>query len=197
MTPILGSLASEAFAPVQGGGVLHMTRLKGGLAETIAANDRSLLPPGAEWPSVLARALAGAVADLTGSLGEDMDTWTWGRLHVTKPVHPLVPGFPHLAGALNPPAVAVGGDGETVNAGSFIHGAGYHLALTSVARYVFDLADWESSAWVVPHGASGHPDSQHRADQLPAWSECRLLPMRYDWVSLRATAESIDTLEPV
>jgi len=196
MTPILGPLAAEAFAPVQGGGVAHMVRLKARLAEMIRAGDRSLLPPGADWPAVLARALAGAVADLRAALGDDVDAWQWGRLHVTCPQHPLVAGFPHLAARLNPPAVEVGGDGETVNAGGYVPGAGYHVALTSVARYVFDLGDWEGSRWVVPCGASGHPGSPHWADQLPAWTECRLLPMRYDWARIRAAAESSETLTP-
>jgi penicillin G amidase len=196
MTPILGPLASEAFATVPGGGVAHMTRIKAQLAEMIGKDNRSLLPAGAEWPAVLASALAGAVSDLHTALGPDMDGWRWERLHATRPVHPLVAGFPPLAGTLNPPAVAVGGDGETVNAAGFVPGAGYHVALTSVARYAFDLADWEASGWVVPHGASGHADSPHWADQLPAWSECRLLPMRYDWSRIRKDAESLETLAP-
>ena len=196
MTPILGPLAPEAFATVQGGGVAHMVRIKAQLAEMIGKDNRSLLPAGAEWPAVLASALAGAVSDLRAALGDDMDAWRWERLHTTRPVHPLVAGFPKLAGTLNPPAVAVGGDGETVNASGFVPGAGYHVALTSVARYVFDLADWESSGWVVPHGASGHPGSPHWADQLPAWADCRLLPMRYDWSRIAKEAESAQRLTP-
>jgi penicillin amidase len=154
------------------------------------------LPADADWPAVLARGLAGAVSDLRGALGDDMDTWKWGGLHTTRPQHPLVAGFPHLAAKLNPPAVAVGGDGETVNAAGYLPGAGYHVALTSVARYVFDLADWEASGWAVPHGASGHPGHAHWADQLAAWADCRLLPMRYDWARIRADAESTQTLTP-
>ena len=196
MTPILGPLASEAFAGVAGGGVAHMARLKAQLADMIRHDDRILLPPDTEWPAAVGRALAGAVADLTSALGGDVSHWQWGRVHVTRPVHPLVAGFPHLAEALNPPAVAVGGDGETVNAGGFVPGAGYSVALTSVLRYAFDLADWDASAWVVPHGASGHPDSPHRADQLPAWAECRLMPMRYGWDRIRKSAESTEVLTP-
>jgi penicillin amidase len=196
MTPILGPLAAEAFAAVAGGGTAHMVRLKARLAEMIRDDDQSLLPRGTDWPIVLAGALAGAVADLRRTLGDDMDAWRWGRLHVTRPEHPLAAAFPHMAATLDPPSVTVGGDGETVNAASFVPGAGYHVALTSVARYVFDLGNWEASAWVVPHGASGHPGDPHRADQLTAWTECRLLPMRYDWARVRAAAESSLTLTP-
>jgi penicillin G amidase len=196
LTPILGPLTAEAFAAVRGGGVAHVAHLRARLVEMIGADDRSLLPPDADWPAVLARALAGAVADLGAALGDDMDAWQWGRLHVTSPQHPLVAGFPHLTATLNPPSVAVGGDGETVNAASYLPGVGYHVALTSVARYVFDLGDWDASRWVVPLGASGHPGNGHWADQITAWAECRLLPMRYDWARIRAAAESSQTLLP-
>jgi len=173
-----------------------MVRLKARLAEIIRDDDRSLLPPGGDWPTILARALGGAVADLRRTLGDDMEAWQWARLHVTRPAHPLAVAFPHMAATLDPPSVAVDGDGETVNAASFVPGAGYHVAVTSVARYVFDLGNWEASAWVVPHGASGHPGSPHRTDQLAAWSECRLLPMRYDWARVRAATESSVMLTP-
>ena len=73
MTPILGPLAPEAFAAVQGGGVAHMVRIQAQLAEMISKDNRSLLPAGAEWPAVLASALAGAVSDLRAALGDDMD----------------------------------------------------------------------------------------------------------------------------
>jgi penicillin amidase len=196
MTPILGPLATLAFAPVPGGGVAHMVRLKARLGEMVRDDDRSLLPHDADWPTVLARALGNAVADLREALGEDMDAWQWARLHVTRPQHPLAAAFPHLAATLNPPSVAVDGDGETVNAASFLPGAGYHVAVTSVARYVFDLGDWEASGWVVPCGASGHPGAPHWGDQVPAWTECRLLPMRYDWARIQAAAESTVILAP-
>ena len=83
-----------------------------------------------------------------------------------------------------------------MQAASFIAAAGYGLTSTSVARYVFDLGDWEQSAWIVPLGASGHPGSPHYADQAPAWAECRLLPMRYGWAGIARDAESRQTLEP-
>ena len=91
--------------------------------------------------------------------------------------------------------MALGGDGETVQAAAFTAGAGYAVTNTSVARYVFDLADWERSAWVVPLGASGDPLSPHYADQVEAWSEVRLLPMRYGWSRIRAEAETHQALE--
>ena len=69
--------------------------------------------------------------------------------------HPLSSMFPEVADLLDPPAIPAGGDGDTVQAADFIPAAGFELAVTSVARYVFDLGDWERSAWIVPLGVSG------------------------------------------
>ena len=120
MTPILGPLTSEAFAGTPRGAVAHMTRLRASLTEMIRRDDRTLLAPGTDWPAALERALHGAIADLTARLGPDVTTWQWSRIHVTRPQHTLSATFPELASVLDPPSVAIGGDGDTVQAASFI-----------------------------------------------------------------------------
>jgi penicillin amidase len=194
--PLLGPLAGDAFARVTGGPTIHVARLRGRLVDWIRADDRTLLAAGDDWGSVMARALAGAVATLRETLGPDPASWAWGRLHVARPRHPLSAVLPGAAGLLDPPASPAGGDGDTVQAADFLPAAGFDLSLTSVARYVFDLGDWERSAWIVPLGASGHPGSRHYADQAADWAAVRLRPMRYDWARVAAEAESHQRLEP-
>jgi penicillin amidase len=196
MEPILGPLTAEAFAEAPRGAVAHMARVRARLAEMVRHCDRTLLPPGGDWPGAMARALSDAVADLRATLGPDLSVWRWGRIHATQPQHSLSATFPDLAPLLNPPSVPMGGDGDTVQAASFIAGAGYGVTSTSVARYVFDLGDWDRSAWIVPLGASGHPGSPHYADQAGVWGAVRLLPMRYDWTRIRQEAETRQVLEP-
>lgn len=196
MAPILGPLSREAFAGAPRGAVAHMARLRARLTDLIRTEDTTLLPDGASWRAVLERALTGAVAELTDRLGTDTPAWRWGVIHRTQPKHTLSAAFPEAASLLDPPSVAMGGDGETVQAASFIAGAGYGLTSTSVARYVFDLGDWERSAWVVPLGSSGHPGSPHYADQVEAWAAVKLLPMRYAWDRIERAAESRQRLEP-
>jgi penicillin amidase len=176
---------------------MHLARLRGRLAEWIREDDRTLLAAGHDWGSAIARALAGAVATLRERLGPDPASWAWGRLHITRSRHPLSAVFPDVADLLDPPSLPAGGDGDTVQAAAFVPAAGFELTLTSVARYVFDVGDWERSAWIVPLGASGHPGSPHYADQAADWAAVRLRPMRYDWARIAAEAESHQRLEPV
>ncbi len=115
---------------------------------------------------------------------------TWGDVHRTKTKHPLSRLFPDEA--LDPPVVAMGGDGDTPQAGSEEKGLG--IVHSSVARYAFDLADWDRSGWIVPLGSSGDPRSPHYADQAQDWADVKLRPMLYSWDQIEADAESRQTL---
>jgi penicillin amidase len=194
--PRLGPLAAELFGGAPRGPLAHLARLRGRLTEWIRADERGLLPAGLDWPTVVGRAVAAAVAELVGRLGPDPAAWRWGRLHTTQPRHPLSASFPEHAAILDPPALAVSGDGDTVRQGGFTASQGYGVTSLSVARYVFDLGDWEESAWIVPLGVSGDPASPHYRDQAGDWAECRLRPMRYDWARIRAEAATHEVLRP-
>jgi penicillin G amidase len=197
MEPLLGPLAPEALGGGLYGTLMPLGQLRQRLLTMMQADDRTLLPAGEPWASLLATALARTVAWLRQELGEDPQRWQWARLHRTAPRHPLVALFPELAGWLNPPSVATGGDGDTVQAASISAGAGYTVGSSSVARFVFDLSDWQRSAWVVPLGASGHPGSPHYADQAATWAAVQLYPMLYGWEQIKAEAETQQTLEPL
>ncbi|HZS32375.1 MAG TPA: penicillin acylase family protein [Methylomirabilota bacterium] len=196
MSPLLGPLTAEAFAGAPRGGVAHMARLRGIVTDWIRRDDRTALPPGTDWPTALGRALAGTVAELGRRADGDRQDRRWGDVHRTGPRHPLSARFPEWAEALDPPAVPMGGDADTVQQAGYYGSAGFTVAVASVARYVFDLADWERSGWVLPLGVSGHPGSRHFADQLPAWRAVRLHPMRYDWGRIRREAASHQVLDP-
>jgi penicillin G amidase len=195
--PALAALGQLTVArePVPLRAITIAGRLRAPLVALLQSDDPAVLPPGETWPTLLARALRQAVAWLAEHLGPELANWTWDRLHHTAPTHPLAAAYPELAESLNPPAVSVPGDGDTPRAAAFA-GVGFTLTNTSVARYCFDLADWDNSGWVVPLGASGHPGSAHFADQVAAWSEGRLLPMRYTWDRVNQGAATRQRLEP-
>ena len=193
---LLGPLSDEARGETERGVSGHLRQLSALLVTMARDRDASLLPPGQDWKSLAARALAEGVADLTERLGDDIDSWRWGTVHYTRPRHTLSASFPELAPILDPPSVPMGGDGDTPQAGGYSPVDPFVMTGMSVARYVFDLGDWDSSAWVIPLGASGHPGSPHYADQAPVWAEVKLTPMLYDWDRIASTAESRQTLTP-
>ena len=128
-------------------------------------------------------------------LGPDVSTWRWGRVHFTQPRHTLSAAFPELDAELDPPSVPMSGDGDTPQSGSYSPGDPFTITGMSAARYVFDLSDWDKSAWITPLGSSGHPASPHYADQVAAWSDVEVAPMLYSWDRIAAEAESAQLLE--
>jgi penicillin amidase len=195
--PLLESLAREALGGGLYGTLMPLSQLWEQLLIMMQADDRSLLPSGEDWSSLLASALARTVAWLRQALGDEPQNWQWARLHRTAPRHPLCAVFPNLSELLNPLAVPMGGDGDTVQAASINAGSGYTVGSSAVARFVFDVSDWQRSAWVVPLGASGHPGSRHYTDQAATWAAVQLYPMLYDWAQINAEAETVQCIEPL
>ena len=196
LQPYLGSLARDAFDTLGRGGPAHIGRLKSRFHTMIEEDDRTLLPPDADWQSLMSTALAKAVKQLEEKLGPDVEGWRWSKLHRTRPRHPLSALFPEAARVLDPPSFTMDGDADTPLAASYAMAEPFTVMGMSVARYVFDLSDWDNSAWIVPLGSSGHPGSPHYADQAAIWANVDLIPMLYDWTRLEQQAKSRQELKP-
>ena len=194
LVDLLGPLADEALNAAGRGAPFHVGQVRAQLATMAAEGDTSYLPDGSDWQSLAADAFSRAVAYLKERLGPDVSAWTWGRVHFTKPRHTLSTAFPELAAELDPPSVPMSGDGDTPQSGSYSPGDPFTMTGMSAARYVFDLSDWEKSAWITPLGSSGHPASPHYADQVSAWSDVEVAPMLYSWDRIADEAESAQLL---
>ena len=148
----------------------------------LLVEDAWHLIPGLESEEKLDRALSSCIdetlQELEQRLGEDTSQWTWGRVHRMACPHPLASALEE-ARHLHPPIDGCPGDSDTVRCGSVIPETGERSAAASVARYAFDLADWDRSGWVVPHGVSGVRGGGHDTDQRSAWLDCTLIPMAF------------------
>ena len=187
-------LTSEACNPADRGQGLFLGRITGRIIDQMLSGDDTLLPPGKSWPVFMATALSSAMQNLKASLGEDLTLWKWSEVHKTKPRHTLSFIFPDMEDLLNPPSVSMSGDGDTLLAGSYppLHFA--DIGGLSVARYAFDLSNWDHSLWSVPLGSSGNPGSEHYYDQTDTWSQVKMSAMTYDWDKIIAEAESHQVL---
>ena len=184
------ALTAEACNPADRGQGLFLGRIKGRIIDHMRSSDNTLLPPGQTWPTFIAAALSSAIRKLETSLGENRDLWKWSAIHKTRPKHTLSSVFPEMAEILDPPSVSMSGDADTPLAGSYppLHFA--DIGGLSVARYAFDLSNWNSSLWTVPLGSSGNPGSKHYHDQTETWSQVTMTNMTYDWHRIISEAES-------
>lgn len=197
LTPLYGPLAQKVFVSLKAAEQRHLGQLSTQLILDMASGDTRLLPQGRGWKDVLQQAFSAGVETLQEAFGEDVEAWQWGKVHFTSPVHPLAGLFPELADSLNPPRVSMSGDGDTPQSAHFGPGIPFVIDSTSVARYVFDLADWDMSRWIVPLGSSGHAGSGHYADQSALWSQVEAIEMVYSWDKVMKQAVVVQAVTPI
>ena len=158
------------------------SRMAAGAATRMLCERNLDAVPGLDNPIARRMAASACVdetaAELTQRLGGDPQEWTWGRVHRMASPHPLASALA-AARDLHPPVDGCAGDGDTVRQGGTAPETGERAIHGSVARYAFDLGDWDNSGWVVPHGVSGVRGSGHDLDQRQAWLDCELIPMAY------------------
>ena len=182
-----GLAAASAITPLQlPGRTSAVSQLWWVLPALLRAGDVTLTG-GRAWPELLADALAVVAAEPPAP---------WQQLHRAALTHPLSPLHAAAAPELSPPGAGIGGDNETVWATGCRAESGTAAVYGAIARYVFDVGNWDNSQWIVLAGASGDPASRHYTDQHDAWSRCELIPMRYDWDTITTTGSPPVTLHP-
>ena len=147
---------------------------------------------------ILTRALVQARLDLTRSLGANVGSWSWGRLHTLTLTHPVLGGENAPApvrAAFDRGPIPMPGGSSVVNALGWDAAKGYAVTWGPSMRMIIDLGDLDSSSWVNQTGTSGHPYHANYVDQLPAWAAGQ----RFAWpFSSRAvTAAQVEQLRLV
>ncbi len=152
--------------------------------------------PEAGRRDLLLTSLADTVGYLTKTLGPDMDTWRWGRLHQMK----FVPAIATLADVdlrarLSLPAVELPGSSDTPRAASF---GDKDFAVTSGAsvRLVMDVGEWDRSMAINSPGQSGDAGNPHYRDLLPLWAAGQYVPLLYSKAAVERAAETVIELTP-
>ena len=130
-------------------------------------------------------------------MGTDVEIWQWSRIHSTSHKHELSDQYPDLKWLLNPLSVAMNGDGDTPLSASYALSGPFTVTGASVARYIFDLADWDKSKWITPLGSSGNQLSSHYLDQNPIWAKNKMIDMQYSWETISSTSKSKQTISPL
>jgi len=179
-----------------------ITRCMANVVDTLdKANGATDSQNGQSWNALLPVALAAAWRRTMQAAGPDPTLWSWSDHHQTNAKHPMALCFPQHAQAegWTPPRVPVGGDGDTVQVGSYLwrDTPDFPLVSLSVYRQVVDLSRIEHASFVIPGGVSGVPSSPHYQDQLEAWRTRTRIPMHYAPEAVNDAAVETVTLRPV
>ncbi|MBR0899530.1 penicillin acylase family protein [Bradyrhizobium tropiciagri] len=148
--------------------------------------------PSGERDRVLRDSLGSAVADVTDKLGPDASTWRWGRLHVAKFDHALMPlADKATAAQMSVGPLAYGGAANVPRAATYRR-SDYHLTAGASFRMVLDVGNWDASRTINTPGQSGDPFNGHYRDLAPLWATGQYVPLLYSRGAVEAaTAEAI------
>lgn len=152
--------------------------------------------PAAGRDQILRESLGAAVADVASKLGPDASAWRWGRLHVAKFDHALMPlADKATAAQLSVGPLAYGGAANVPRAATYRR-SDYQLTAGASFRMVLDVGNWDASRTINTPGQSGDPFSGHYRDLAPLWATGQYVPLLYSLSAVEAaTAEAI-TLTP-
>ncbi len=147
--------------------------------------------------TIARQALDAAILDLGDRFGKDVTSWRWGDLHEARHEHPGLGRMPGVRWVVSLVQSTSGGDGTLARAGTLGEGRDPWLNITGAGyRGVYDLADPDSSVFIISTGQSGHPLSRHYDDLSELWRRGEYVGMSLDPELARAGAAGITRLEP-
>jgi len=136
-----------------------------------------------------------AIEELTKTLGTDMSTWRWGRVHTATFRHPF--GIaPPLEQVLNAGPVEHGGDETTINVSVFDYTEGFGALEVAINRFIIDMGDLSKSVAMSVPGQSGQPGSKHYRDLVEPWSKVKYHPMLFNREDIEKEAKEVLLLIP-
>ncbi|AGT08973.1 penicillin acylase family protein [Paracoccus aminophilus] len=148
-------------------------------------------------PTIARQALDQAIFDLTARFGPDVRSWRWGDVHRARHVHPALGDLRGLSYVVNLIQPTSGDDSTVARASMRGTGPNPWMNVTGAAyRGVYDLADPDSSVFVISTGQSGHPLSRHYDDMAELWRRGEYVGMSLDPALARAAAVGVTRLEP-
>ena len=142
-------------------------------------------------------ALDDALIWLEETYSQELEALRWGDAHEATHDHPVLGDVGWVSWLVNIRQSTSGGDNTLLRGRTAgrdpdpfhnTHGAGY--------RGVYDLADPDSSVFVISTGQSGHPLSRHYDDLRELWRRGEYIPMTLDPELARAGAVGITRLVP-
>jgi penicillin amidase len=147
---------------------------------------------------ILPRVLQESYAWLEERLGDDMEQWTWGKLHTATFENQALgqSGVGVIEAIFNRGPVPVSGGSSIVNATGWSTEEPAVVVSVPSERLILDLADWQQSLSMHTTGQSGHPFHDHYGDMILPWRDIEYHTMHWDRSTLEVNAEGALRLEP-
>ena len=142
-------------------------------------------------------ALDRALDRLADTPGGALTDLRWGDVHQATHDHPVLGGLPLIGSFVNIRQSTSGGDNTLLR--GLTYGTGEEPLRNkhgALYRAVVDMADPESSVFVISTGQSGHPLSRHYRDMAVLWRKGHYVSMAMDAETVRANAQGISRLIP-
>lgn len=153
--------------------------------------------PVEDCATIARQALDVALVDLSDRFGPDVTSWRWGDLHQARHEHPGMGRVTGLGWVMNLTQPVSGGEFTVARSGLLGRGSDPYQAVTGAGyRGVYDLADPDSSVFIISTGQSGHPLSRHYDDLADLWRRGEYIGMSLDPELARAAAAGVTRLEP-
>ena len=124
---------------------------------------------------LLTHALQRALQKLTQTLGPNLQSWQWGRLHRLQLEDKVFSKISALRW-LWTRNIATGGGKYTVNVATY--NQNYRQLGGATYRQVIDLSNFSNSRYIIPLGQVENPLNQHFDNLLTAWQQGQYLKMR-------------------
>ncbi len=128
---------------------------------------------------LVAQSLREACDDLKQTLGDHLQEWQWGKIHLLQ--------LNHALGRIKilQPLLTVGpfpspGDGVTINMGFYRRSNPFNHTVGASLRMIVNVGSWERPGFILPTGQSGHFMSPHFADQTALWRKGQYIPIYLD-----------------
>ena len=190
----LGALASQLSGELRPAFIDRVFRNTGGAG---AWCDVVQSAPVEDCATVARQALDAALIDLTARFGPGVASWRWGDVHQSRHEHPALGRMP-VIGWIVSLMQSTSGDGSSLARAAMLgEGPNPYLATRGAGyRGVYDLADPDSSVFVISTGQSGHPLSGHYDDLSERWRRGEYVSMSLDATLARAGASGVTVLTP-
>jgi penicillin amidase len=128
---------------------------------------------------ILTKSLNDAVSSLENQLGNDINSWTWNKVHKLEHVHPIGQ-VKLLQSFFNVGKFGVSGSNEVINnlAFTYTDNAEHAVKAGPSTRRIIDFSNVENSVSILPTGNSGNPMSKHYNDQAEMYNKGEFRKMK-------------------